>query len=76
MEFHILRNPSLWIALHPLELQQLTKYYFQLLVFITMIVLEMFTNGFYILGFDLTPDRETDEHISLLRRGNVRIDAL
>jgi hypothetical protein len=31
-----------------------------------MINLEMFTKGFYILGFDLTPDREVDEeHISL-----------
>jgi len=36
----------------------------------------MFTKGFYILGFDLTPDRETDEeHISLPRQGNVSIEA-
>jgi len=36
----------------------------------------MFTKGFYILGFDLTPDRESgEEHISLPRQGNVRIDA-
>jgi len=42
-----------------------------------MITLEMFTKGFYILGFDLTPDREADEeHISLPRQGNVRIEAL
>jgi len=42
-----------------------------------MITLEMFTKGFYILGFDLTPDREVDEeHISLPRQGNVRIEAL
>ena len=41
-----------------------------------MITLEMFTRGFYILGFDLTPDREADEkHISLPRQGNVRIEA-
>jgi hypothetical protein len=41
-----------------------------------MITLEMFTKGFYILGFDLTPDREADEeHISLQRQGNVRIEA-
>jgi hypothetical protein len=41
-----------------------------------MITLENFTNGFYILGFDLTPDREADEeHISLYRQGNVRIEA-
>jgi hypothetical protein len=41
-----------------------------------MINLEMFTKGFYILGFDLTPDREADEeHISLPRQGNVRIEA-
>jgi hypothetical protein len=40
-----------------------------------MITLEMFTKGFYILGFDLTPDREADEeHISLPRQGNVRIE--
>ena len=32
---------------------------------IQMITLEMFTNDFYILGFDLTQDREADEeHIS------------
>ena len=42
-----------------------------------MITLEMFTKGFYTLGFDLTPDREADEeHISLPRQGNVRIEAL
>jgi hypothetical protein len=42
-----------------------------------MITLEMFTKGFYILEFDLTPDREADdEHISLPRRGNVRIETL
>jgi len=41
-----------------------------------MITLEMFTKGYYILGFDLTPDREADEeHISLPRQGNVRIEA-
>ena len=41
-----------------------------------MITLEMFTKGFYILGFDLTPDREAEEeHISLPRQGNVRIEA-
>jgi hypothetical protein len=34
----------------------------------------MFTNGFYVLGFDLTPDRDADEeHLSLLRQGNVHI---
>ena len=41
-----------------------------------MISLEMFTHGFYVLGFDLTPDLEADEeHISLPRQGNVRIEA-
>jgi len=41
-----------------------------------MMTLEMFTKGFYVLGFDLTPDREADEeHISLPRQGNVRIEA-
>ena len=41
-----------------------------------MITLEMFTKGYYILGFDLTPDREADEgHTNLLRQGNVRIEA-
>jgi hypothetical protein len=31
-----------------------------------MITPEMFTKGFYVLSFDLTPDREADEdHISL-----------
>jgi hypothetical protein len=33
-----------------------------------MITLKMFTKGFYILGFNLTPDRKADEeHISLPR---------
>ena len=42
-----------------------------------IITLEMFTKSFCILGFDLTPDREADEeHISLPRQGNVRIEAL
>jgi len=41
-----------------------------------MITLEMFTKGFYILGFDLTLDREADEvHINLPRQGNVLIEA-
>jgi hypothetical protein len=41
-----------------------------------MITPEMFTNGYFILGFDLTPDREADEeHISLTRQGTVRIEA-
>jgi len=41
-----------------------------------MITLEMFTKGFYNLSFNLTPDREADEeHISLPRQGNVRIEA-
>ena len=38
--------------------------------------MEIFTNNFYVLGFDLTPDREDDEyHINLPRQGNVRIEA-
>jgi hypothetical protein len=38
--------------------------------------LENFTIGFYILGFDLTPDREADEeHISLPRQENMLIEA-
>ena len=41
-----------------------------------IITLEMLTKGFYNLGFDLTPDREADEeHISLPRQGNVRVEA-
>jgi len=41
-----------------------------------MITLEMFTKIFYVLGFDLTTDREADEeHISLPRQGNMRIEA-
>jgi hypothetical protein len=81
MEFNIPRNFLLWIALHSLELQELTKHYFEVLVFITMIVLmitlEMFTKAYYILGFDLTPDIESDkQHISLPRQGIVRIEAL
>jgi hypothetical protein len=42
---------------------------------VNMITLEIFTKGFYILGFDLTPGREAnEEHISLQRQGNVRIE--
>ena len=42
-----------------------------------MITVETFTKGVYILGFDLTPDREADEkHISLTRKRNVRIEAM
>ena len=41
-----------------------------------MITLEMFTKGYYILSFDVTPDREADEeHTSLPGQGNVRIEA-
>jgi len=41
-----------------------------------MITLEMFTNGFYTLGCDLTPDREADEeHTSFPGHGNVRIES-
>ena len=42
-----------------------------------VITLEMFTKGFYILGFDLTPDREADEkHVNVnkmyeLRHGSI-----
>jgi hypothetical protein len=36
----------------------------------------MFTKVFYVLGFDLTPDRQADEeHISLPRQGNVGNEA-
>jgi hypothetical protein len=41
-----------------------------------MITQEMFTKGYFILGFDLTPDREADEdHYSLTHRGNVTLEA-
>jgi hypothetical protein len=41
-----------------------------------MITMEIFTKGFYILCFDLTQEREAaEEHISLPRQGNLRIDA-
>jgi len=41
-----------------------------------MITMEMFTKGFYVLGFDLTPDREADEeHMILPSHRNVRIGA-
>ena len=40
-----------------------------------MINLEMFTRGFYVLGFDLTPVKEADEeYISLPLQRNVRIE--
>ena len=41
-----------------------------------MITLKMFTKVYYMLGFDLTPDRERDvKHIRLPRQGNVRLEA-
>ena len=41
-----------------------------------MITLEMFTKGFFILGFDITVDREADEeHMNLPLQGNLRIEA-
>ena len=41
-----------------------------------MITLEMFTKGFYVLVFDLTPGRESDEErITLPRQVNVHIEA-
>jgi len=41
-----------------------------------MITLEIFTKGFCVLGFDMTPDREADEeHIGLPPQGNVPIEA-
>ena len=81
MEFSTLPSHSQWIALHPLELPELTKHYFQVVAYITMTVLislplEMFTKGLYVLGFDVTPDSEADEeNISLPCQGNVRIVA-
>jgi len=41
-----------------------------------MITNEMFTKCFFVLGFDLTPLREAnEEHITLLREGNIRLEA-
>ena len=41
-----------------------------------MITLEILTKDFYVLGFDLTPDRKADEeYISLPRQGSARIEA-
>jgi len=41
-----------------------------------MVSPEMLTKSFYVLGFDLTPDREADEeHIILPRQGNVPVYA-
>jgi len=40
-----------------------------------IITREMFTKVFYVLGFDLTPDREADEeHLCLNCQGNVHIE--
>jgi len=39
------------------------------------ITLEIFTKGFYVLGFDLTTDRGAEDHNSA-RQSNVRIEAL
>ena len=39
------------------------------------VTLEMFTKGFYILGLDLTPDRDGDEEHMFTCQANVRIEA-
>jgi hypothetical protein len=40
-----------------------------------MIILDMFLQGFFLLGFDLTPDMSADErNISLPLQGNVRFE--
>jgi hypothetical protein len=39
MEFSTLPSHSQWIALYPLELPELMKHYFQVLVYIMMTVL-------------------------------------
>jgi len=68
------------IALKPLVLPGLTKHFSSTGNHhedrARVITLEMFTTIFYVLGFDLTPEREAgEEHISLPRQGNVRIEA-
>jgi len=41
-----------------------------------MITVEMFTKSLYVLGFDLTLDRgANEEHVSLPRQGDMRIEA-
>jgi hypothetical protein len=41
-----------------------------------MITLDMLLQGFFVLGFHITPDMSADEpHISLPRQGNVGIKA-
>jgi hypothetical protein len=40
-----------------------------------MITPEMFTTGFYVLGFDQHLPEADEEHISLPRQGNVRNEA-
>jgi len=61
---------ALWIAQHPLCLPGLRKNYSSTGIHYNdpayMITLEMFSRAFYILGVDLTPDKEADEeHIIL-----------
>ena len=74
-------NHTLWITLHPFGATRAYETLFSSTGIhhdnpAHMITLEMFTKGFYILGFDLTPDREADEeHLSLPLQGNVRIEA-
>jgi len=41
-----------------------------------MITPKMFGKDFYVLGYDMTPDREADEaYINLLRQENAFIEA-
>ena len=81
MVFSTQPNHSIWIAVHPLLLPGCTKHFFSSTGIhhddrADIVTLEIFTKGYYILGFDLTPDREADEeHISLPRQGNMRIEA-
>ena len=78
MEYSTRPNRFQWIALHPSEppetLFSSTGIHHDDRAH--MITLQTFTQGFYVVGFDLTPDLETDEeHINLPRQGNVRIEA-
>ena len=79
MEFSILRSHFQCIDFHPLKLPELTNLSSAGVHHdgpAHTITLDMFTNDFYVLGFDLTPDTETDEeHISLPRQRNVHNEA-
>ena len=81
MEFSTLPNQSQWIALDPFGATRAYETLFSRtgihhVHHVHKTPLEILTKRLYVVGFDLTSDREADEeHISKPRQGNMHIKA-